>query len=70
MNASDLQDLRWRTSSYSSGQGGACVEVAPHGPMVAVRDSKNASGPKLIFDASAWQVFAQRVKVNEYDLRG
>jgi hypothetical protein len=36
--------MRWRKSSYSSGQGGACVELAHAG---AVRDSKNPTGPVL-----------------------
>lgn len=34
----------WRKSSYSSGQGGACVELAYVGAM---RDSKNPNGPTL-----------------------
>lgn len=37
--------MRWRKSSYSSGQGGACVELAFAG---AVRDSKNPTGPVLM----------------------
>ncbi|HEV7648269.1 MAG TPA: DUF397 domain-containing protein [Actinophytocola sp.] len=36
--------MRWRKSSYSSGQGGNCVELAYAG---AVRDSKNPGGPVL-----------------------
>jgi hypothetical protein len=36
--------MRWRKSSYSSGQNGACVELAHAG---AVRDSKNPTGPVL-----------------------
>lgn len=40
----DPAAMRWRKSSYSSGQGGECVELAPVG---AVRDSKNPTGPVL-----------------------
>ena len=36
--------MQWRKSSYSSGQGGACVELAYVG---AIRDSKNPDGPVL-----------------------
>jgi hypothetical protein len=36
--------MRWRKSSYSSGQNGACVELAYAG---AIRDSKNPGGPVL-----------------------
>jgi len=40
----DPTTMRWRKSSHSSGQGGACVELAYVG---AVRDSKNPTGPVL-----------------------
>jgi hypothetical protein len=40
----DPTTMWWRKSSYSSGQGGACVELAFAG---AVRDSKNPTGPVL-----------------------
>lgn len=33
------EPTRWRKASYSSGQGGACVEVAH--TTTALRDSKN-----------------------------
>lgn len=36
--------MRWRKSSYSSGQNGNCVELAYVGAM---RDSKNPTGPVL-----------------------
>jgi len=35
----------WRKSSYSSSNGGDCVEVA--NTLGALRDSKNTSGPHL-----------------------
>jgi hypothetical protein len=35
----------WRKSSFSSSNGGNCVEVAP--ALGAIRDSKNPSGPVL-----------------------
>jgi hypothetical protein len=40
----DPTTMRWRKSTYSSGQNGDCVEVAYVG---AVRDSKNPTGPAL-----------------------
>jgi hypothetical protein len=46
----DPSTTRWRKSSYSSGQGGACVELACAG---AVRDSKNPDGPVLLTDLLA-----------------
>ncbi|MBB4774693.1 hypothetical protein F4557_003111 [Actinomadura catellatispora] len=35
---------------------------------VAVRDSKDPDGPKLVFGPGAWQTFAGRVKGGHLDL--
>ena len=51
----------WRKSSYSSGQGGQCVEVAD-ADGVAVRDTTNRLGPMLTFSADAWQAFTGTIK--------
>jgi hypothetical protein len=54
----DLTGARWRKSTRSSGQGGNCVEVADNLPgVVAVRDSKDPSGPALAFRPDAWRAF-------------
>ncbi|MEU5050127.1 DUF397 domain-containing protein [Streptomyces sp. NPDC021096] len=55
-HAVDLSGACWRKSSYSSGNG-ACVEVAKAGGIVAVRDSKDRSGPVLRFQPDAWASF-------------
>lgn len=47
----------WRKSSYSGGGNGDCVEVALNPRRVAVRDSKNATGPTLEFPAAQWRRF-------------
>ena len=59
----------WRKSSYSSGNGGQCVEVArdPAG-VVAVRDSKDPDGPKLVIGSGEWRAFTRRVKDGRFDL--
>lgn len=58
----DLTGARWRKSTRSSGQGGACVEVADNLPgVVAVRDSKDPAGPVLAFAPDAWRAFVARV---------
>jgi hypothetical protein len=49
-------EVAWRKSSYSNGGGGACVEVA-FAEVVAVRDSKNASGPMITVTPAAWRAF-------------
>ncbi|MEU6554905.1 DUF397 domain-containing protein [Streptomyces sp. NPDC046915] len=48
----------WRKSSYSGDEGGNCVEVAelPEA-TVAVRDSKNTTGPILSFEPAAFSSF-------------
>lgn len=51
------QATEWRKSSYSSPEGGNCVEVADLTNAVAVRDSKNRTGPVLEFTAEAWSTF-------------
>jgi hypothetical protein len=53
---------QWRKSSKSDNTGGQCVEVADLAAAVAVRDSKDPDGPKLIFGSSAWQAVATQVK--------
>ena len=58
----DLSRAAWRKSSYSN-NGGACVEVATNLPgLVAVRDSKDPSGPLLVFGAGSWQAFIRAMK--------
>ncbi|MGW4750537.1 DUF397 domain-containing protein [Streptomyces sp. NPDC004290] len=37
-------ELTWVKSTYSSGEGGQCVEVALGVPAVHVRDSKDTAG--------------------------
>lgn len=44
----DLSTAVWRKASRSSNNGGNCVEVARVGDVVAVRDSKDPDGPKLL----------------------
>ncbi|GIJ78854.1 protein of unknown function [Micromonospora phaseoli] len=54
----DLTGAKWRTSTRSSSNGGACVEVAGNLPaVIAVRDSKDPSGPALTFAPTAWRAF-------------
>lgn len=54
----ELTGARWRKSTRSNGSGGACVEVAGDLPgLVAVRDSKDPTGPVLLFPPDAWRAF-------------
>ncbi|WP_330353934.1 DUF397 domain-containing protein [Streptomyces chartreusis] len=49
--------IQWRKSSYSSDQGGECIEIAEAHASVAVRDSKNPAGPTLTLDPTAFTAF-------------
>lgn len=58
----DLSRIERRTSSYSSSNGGQCVEVGVGSQFVAVRDSKDPNGPALVFSEGEWQVFLGHLK--------
>lgn len=59
---------QWIKSSYSAGNGGDCIEVAPGFPgVVPVRDSKDPHGPILSFDAPAWAAFIDGVKTGAFN---
>ncbi|WP_030249615.1 DUF397 domain-containing protein [Streptomyces violens] len=51
----NLDRVRWRKSSYSTNEGGECVEVAELLPaLVAIRDSKNPDGPVVTVTPGAF----------------
>ncbi|MFI1461414.1 DUF397 domain-containing protein [Nocardia carnea] len=53
----DLSGARWFKSRHSQG-GADCVEVAHlDGGVVGVRDSKNPTGPALVFTPAEWDAF-------------
>ncbi|MER5457652.1 DUF397 domain-containing protein [Micromonospora sp. NPDC002389] len=58
----ELTGARWRKSTRSNGQGGACVEVADNlSGVVAVRDSKDPAGPVLVFGPDSWRAFVAQL---------
>lgn len=68
MGATDPVDagLAWRKARSSMG-GGACVELAPVGGLVAIRDSKDPFGPVLRYTAAEWNAFLDGAKKGEFD---
>jgi hypothetical protein len=68
MNTEDARcqlgsELHWFKSSYSSGAGGECVEVAATAAGVQVRDSKRVAqgGPVLKVGSAAWIALLEAV---------
>jgi hypothetical protein len=62
----DLSNAEWIKSTYSGGEGGQCIEVAPGIPgVMPVRDSKDPQGPSLVFPAEAWSAFVSAVRSGE-----
>jgi hypothetical protein len=58
-----IGSLRWRKSSYSSGNGGDCVEVGEGPDAILVRDTKqNGTGTMLRFSPAAWRRFADQMR--------
>ncbi|SFB94665.1 DUF397 domain-containing protein [Streptomyces aidingensis] len=49
--------LLWAKSSYSSEEGGECVEVAAGARSVYVRDSKDVNGPVMSVRGEIWRCF-------------
>ena len=57
----DTVDPRWRKSTRSSGNGGACVEVGQGPGAVLVRDTTDRDGGTLAITPEAWQRFTARL---------
>ncbi|MEU0479151.1 DUF397 domain-containing protein [Streptosporangium sp. NPDC006013] len=65
MIAPDLSGAEFHKSSLSGG-GDNCVEVATNLPcLIAVRDSKDPSGPMLTFSPTAWHNFLTGIRSEE-----
>lgn len=61
----ESRDLNWRKATYSSSNGGACIEVANACGGVLVRDTKQAARvgrTTLSVTPGAWRAFTARLK--------
>ncbi|GAA0852160.1 DUF397 domain-containing protein [Streptosporangium amethystogenes subsp. fukuiense] len=62
MNKKHIGAAEWKKSSLSSVNGN-CVEVAVlDGGRTGVRDSKERSGPVLVFTREEWGIFIGAIK--------
>ena len=68
MPAGEITGAVWVKSTLSGPTGGNCLEVAflGHG-QVAVRNSRHASGPALVFTTAEWDAFIGGAKDGEFD---
>jgi Domain of unknown function (DUF397) len=62
----DLSSATWRKSTYSNANG--CVEVAFVDTQIAVRDSKDRTGPVLVFDSHEWEAFIGGAREGQFEL--
>jgi hypothetical protein len=53
--------LDWRKATYSNSSSN-CVEAAHVPGAVAVRDSKDPSGPRLAIRPTDWRAFMRRLR--------
>ncbi|MET9497525.1 DUF397 domain-containing protein [Streptomyces sp. NPDC006552] len=55
----DVAEQTWFKSSYSSGEGGQCLEVATGAETVRVRDTKDPARAVLDVTPPAWTAFVR-----------
>jgi Domain of unknown function (DUF397) len=67
MTSPDLSLAIWRKASHSSGSGNDCVEIAAVADLVAVRDSKNPNGRKMLVSRSAFRRLAEEICDGHHD---
>ncbi|HEY1919998.1 MAG TPA: DUF397 domain-containing protein [Streptosporangiaceae bacterium] len=62
-NKIEVSVVAWRKSRRSNASGN-CVEVAPlaEGQRLAIRDSKDPSGPVLLVSAAGWRSFTSSLR--------
>jgi hypothetical protein len=63
----DFEQLNWKTSSRSGGNGN-CVEVAITDDAVYVRDTKDRGKAPHAFTHAEWDAFTGGVKDGEFNL--
>ncbi|QVQ50102.1 DUF397 domain-containing protein [Spiractinospora alimapuensis] len=62
---SEASRLRWHKSSFSTGTGQNCVEVADLPAGAAVRDSQHPELGHLSFTTTEWSAFLHAARTGE-----
>ena len=52
----------WRKSSFSDGNGGACIETASGTGTIFVRDTTDRDGVTLDVPAETWRAFTAQLR--------
>jgi uncharacterized protein DUF397 len=65
----ELSGAAWRKSSRTNGGDDQtnCVEVAELPDRIAMRDSKDPTGPALAFTHPEWQAFVGGIRTSQFD---
>jgi uncharacterized protein DUF397 len=66
LNNLEVEGLQWRKARRSIGNG-ACVEVAPAGRRVLVRDSQDRNGALIQYPECSWRAFVAGMKSGKPD---
>lgn len=60
--------LTWSKSSASAGGGGSCVEVAPSGASVFIRNSRNRRGARIVVTRTTWRSLVRVAAISDQHL--
>ncbi|MEO3857253.1 DUF397 domain-containing protein [Acrocarpospora sp. B8E8] len=64
----ELANAAWRKASFSSDNGGNCIEIAPlSGGRVAMRDTEAPGQEPFVVSAGVWSAFVSGAKAGEFD---
>jgi hypothetical protein len=63
-----MEDLNWRKSTRSSNGGATCVELARTPRSIAVRDSKDTTGPYIELSRRSLGRLLSDVRRGKYNL--
>jgi hypothetical protein len=67
MERVSIANAEWRKSTFSESATTNCVEVAQFADgWVGVRDSKDRSGPVLLFTPGEWAAFQAGLRAGEF----